>query len=84
MENRHLTTAQMIKDEELRSLLRKRGYKVVELAVTMCFGHDPVRQLVSNAVSEMKNAEFGRAFSRSRDGWLRMERFTVEYIARIN
>src|SRR5438094_10637118 len=28
----HLTTAQMIKDEELRSLLRKRGYKVVELA----------------------------------------------------
>src|SRR5437660_5542192 len=27
----HLTTAQMIKDEELRSLLRKRGYKVVEL-----------------------------------------------------
>ena len=28
----HLNTAQMIKDEELRSLLRKRGYKVVELA----------------------------------------------------
>src|SRR5207245_11079565 len=28
----HLTTAQMIKDEELRCLLRKRGYKVVELA----------------------------------------------------
>jgi len=28
----HLTTAQMIKDEELRSLLKKRGYKVVELA----------------------------------------------------
>src|SRR5438552_11540601 len=28
----HLTTAQMTKDEELRSLLRKRGYKVVELA----------------------------------------------------
>src|SRR6266702_5395597 len=28
----HLTTAQRIKDEELRSLLRKRGYKVVELA----------------------------------------------------
>ena len=27
----HLTTAQMIKDEELRTLLRKRGYKVVEL-----------------------------------------------------
>ncbi len=30
----HLTTAQMIKDEELRTLLRKRGYKVVELAYT--------------------------------------------------
>ncbi len=28
----HLKTAQMIKDEELRTLLRKRGYKVVELA----------------------------------------------------
>jgi len=28
----HLTDSQMIKDEELRSLLRKRGYKVVELA----------------------------------------------------
>src|SRR5229473_1818991 len=28
----HLTTAQMIKDEELRTLLRKRGYKIVELA----------------------------------------------------
>ena len=27
----HLTTAQMIKDEELRTLLRKRGYRVVEL-----------------------------------------------------
>src|SRR5437879_2356110 len=27
----HLTTAQMIKDEELRTLLRKRGYEVVEL-----------------------------------------------------
>ena len=28
----HLTTARMIKDEEVRTLLRKRGYKVVELA----------------------------------------------------
>jgi len=28
----HITTAQMMKDEELRTLLRKRGYKVVELA----------------------------------------------------
>ena len=28
----HRRTAQMIKDEELRTLLRKRGYKVVELA----------------------------------------------------
>ena len=30
----HLTTTQMIRDEELRTLLRKRGYKVVELAYT--------------------------------------------------
>ena len=28
----HFTIAQMIKDEELRTLLRKRGYKVIELA----------------------------------------------------
>ena len=28
----HLTTAHMLKDEELRTLLRKRGYKVLELA----------------------------------------------------
>ena len=27
----HLKTSQMLKDEELRSLLRKRGYKVLEL-----------------------------------------------------
>jgi very-short-patch-repair endonuclease len=28
----HLRTAQVAKDEELRSLLRKRGYKVLELS----------------------------------------------------
>src|SRR6058998_4253068 len=27
----HLKTAQMMKDEELRSLLRKRGYRILEL-----------------------------------------------------
>jgi len=27
----HLGTAQIAKDEELRSLLRKRGYKILEL-----------------------------------------------------
>jgi very-short-patch-repair endonuclease len=27
----HLKTSQMMKDEELRSLLRKRGYKVLEI-----------------------------------------------------
>ena len=27
----HLGTAQMTKDEELRSLLRKRGYRILEL-----------------------------------------------------
>src|SRR5256712_6293428 len=27
----HLATAQMVKDEELRTLLRKRGYRVLEL-----------------------------------------------------
>ena len=28
----HLKTSQMIKDEELRTLLRKRGYRVLELS----------------------------------------------------
>ena len=27
----HLKTSQMVKDEELRTLLRKRGYRVLEL-----------------------------------------------------
>ncbi len=27
----HVGTAQMVKDEELRSLLRKRGYRILEL-----------------------------------------------------
>jgi very-short-patch-repair endonuclease len=27
----HLGTAQMVKDEELRSLLQKRGYRILEL-----------------------------------------------------
>ena len=27
----HLGTAQMAKDEEIRSLLRKRGYRILEL-----------------------------------------------------
>jgi len=30
----HLGTTQMVKDEELRSLLRKRGYRVLELYYT--------------------------------------------------
>src|SRR3989475_3581983 len=30
----HLKTSQMMKDEELRTLLRKRGYRVLELSYT--------------------------------------------------
>src|SRR6266700_2505154 len=30
----HLKTSQMIKDEELRTLLRKRGYRVLKLSYT--------------------------------------------------
>jgi len=51
----HLTTAQMIKDEELRSLLRKRGYKVVELAYDT-YSHrkrdDLYQQLLNNLRKE--------------------------------
>jgi very-short-patch-repair endonuclease len=28
----HLKTSQMMKDEELRTLLRKRGYRIIELS----------------------------------------------------
>jgi very-short-patch-repair endonuclease len=28
----HVGTAQMVKDEELRSLLRKRGYRILEMS----------------------------------------------------
>jgi very-short-patch-repair endonuclease len=28
----HLKTSQMVKDEELRTLLRKRGYRILELS----------------------------------------------------
>jgi hypothetical protein len=30
----HLNTIQVLKDEELRTLLRKRGYRVLELSYT--------------------------------------------------
>src|SRR6266581_6601822 len=30
----HLKTSQMMKDEELRTLLRKRGYRILELSYT--------------------------------------------------
>jgi len=30
----HLKTSQMMKDEELRTLLRRRGYRVLELSYT--------------------------------------------------
>ncbi len=51
----HLTIAQMIKDEELRSLLRKRGYKVVELAYNGYSDKkrdDLYQQLISNLGKE--------------------------------
>ncbi len=51
----HLTTAQMIKDEELRSLLRQRGYKVVELAYNNYSDKkrdDLFQQLLSNLGKE--------------------------------
>src|SRR5438094_4182038 len=47
----HLRTCQVIKDEELRSLLRKRGYKVVELtynAYSDTKRDDLYRQLLSS------------------------------------
>jgi very-short-patch-repair endonuclease len=36
----HLGKSQMIKDEELRSLLRKRGYKILELYYGQLFGYE--------------------------------------------
>ena len=36
----HLGMSQMVKDEELRSLLRKRGYRILEL----CYNNYPDRK----------------------------------------
>ena len=51
----HLTTTQMIKDEELRSLLRKRGYRIVELRYDNYSDKkrdDLIQQLLSNLGKE--------------------------------
>ena len=47
----HLSIAQTVKDEELRSLLRKRGYRVLELAY--------------NSYSDRKRNEFYKAILQS-------------------
>src|SRR2546428_8278047 len=46
----HLGSAQMVKDEELRSLLRKRGYRTLELSYNSY--SDKIRDRLCDAIME--------------------------------
>src|SRR5438128_12472900 len=48
----HLKTSQMIKDEELRTLLRKRGYKILELFYA-CYSDEKRDQLYSEILNSL-------------------------------
>src|SRR5437016_10989434 len=48
----HVKTSQMIKDEELRTLLRKRGYRILELCYT-CYSDEKRDQLYSEILNSL-------------------------------
>jgi very-short-patch-repair endonuclease len=48
----HLGKSQMIKDEELRSLLRKRGYRVLELFYN-CYSNKTKDELYSHILESL-------------------------------
>ncbi len=51
----HLGTAQMAKDEELRSLLRKRGYRILELRYNSYsdFKRDELYEEIRNSLAKL-------------------------------
>src|SRR5437879_5798640 len=49
----HLGTAQMMKDEELRSLLRKRGYRILELYYNS-YSHKKRDQLYQQILNSLR------------------------------
>jgi len=48
----HLKTSQMIKDEELRTLLRKRGYRILELCYD-CYSDKKRDQLYEEILNSL-------------------------------
>ena len=48
----HLKTAQKVKDEELRTLLRKRGYRVLELSYS-AYSHKKRDELCREIMSHL-------------------------------
>ena len=50
----HLKTSQAMKDEELRTLLRKRGYRILELCYDSYFRQEKGRTLRGNSRQSRK------------------------------
>ncbi len=59
----HLKTTQMIKDEELRSLLRKRGYKVLELGYSS-YSDKKRDELYKAILDNLGRVKFDHSFSK--------------------
>jgi len=52
----HLKISQMMKDEELRSLLRKRGYRILELCYDS-YSHKKRDQLYEQILSDLRRTQ---------------------------
>jgi len=57
----HLKTSQIAKDEELRSLLRKRGYRILELFYDSY--SDKKRDRLYNEILDFLGREYGQPIS---------------------
>ena len=62
----HLGTAQMAKDEELRSLLRKRGYRILELTYDS-YSDSKRDQLYHQILSDLRPSAISSDSSKDRE-----------------